>query len=124
MLNINVSNIIVDTLIKLYYQKSHEGKEIEFNKISKLMKIWYAYILLQIAAKIKYEECGFLIKNRGDIVNMESLVNLIKNMDATITVSGQLIDISKRFVEGSLSFMRKMIAIVLIIMESNSKGMY
>lgn len=114
--------MIVDTLIKYYFQTTHENKNIEFEKVSKLMKISYAFVLLQISAKIKYEESGFMIKNKSDKINMESLLSLIKTMDATITVSGQLIDISKRFVEGSLSFLRKMIATVLIIMESKSIG--
>ena len=90
--------------------------------MSKLMKIWYAFVLLQISAKIKYEKSGFLIRNRGDIVNMESLINVIKNMESINTESGKLIDISKRFIEGSLSFMRKMIIIVLLIVESDNKG--
>lgn len=43
-------------------------------------------------------------------------------MKSTISVSGQLVDIPMRFVEGSLSFMRKIIAVILIIKETESIG--
>ena len=62
-----------------------------------------------------YEKNGFNIKNPNTNLSFEDLVSVIKNQDVNLTVNGQSVDLQTRFMEGSLSFLRKIEAAVVII---------
>lgn len=113
----NVATIVSQTLLHSFYQKVQQGEHLSFDTVSKLLKIGYAFILLQIAAKLIYEKNGYKIKDTITELSMENLENLIKNMDAKLTISGQPVETSTRFIEGSLSYLRKATAIVYLMSE-------
>lgn len=112
---LNVSNIAIESLLKLYFFKTLSGELIEFETISSLLKIAFSLVLLQIAARVIYEKNSFNIKNPNSYLKFEDLISVIKDQDVNLTVNGQSVDLYTRFIEGSLSFLRKVVASVVII---------
>ena len=112
---LNVSDIAIESLLRLYFLKILCGEVIEFDAISRLLKITFALVLLQISGRVIYEKNSFNIKNPNTNLSFEDLVSVIKNQDVNLTVNGQSVDLQTRFMEGSLSFLRKIVAAVIII---------
>ena len=112
---LNVGAITIDTLLKLYFTKMSDCQELTQDLISDFLLISYSLVLTQISAKLVYEESSYNIKNPGEVFTFQNLLDLVKNKDLNLTVSGQSVDIETKFIEGSLSFLRKAVATVIII---------
>lgn len=109
------SEIITERLITIFFQKSLKGEGLNDETILNLIKAGYALVLLQIAAKVIYEKNGFKIEDRQNEMSYENLFKMVKNMNANLTVAGQPIETSTKFIEASLSYLRKAVAIVYVI---------
>ena len=86
--------------------------------ITKILKAGYALLLLQIAAKVIYEKNGFCVTDKESQLSFEALKNMVKEMNANLTLSGQPIETETRFIEGSLSYLRKATALMYIISDA------
>jgi hypothetical protein len=117
ILELNVVDVVIEYALLAYFDKAVNGETISIADLSNLLKIGYALLLLQIAARVIYEQNEFYIKDRDNELIIDRLISMVKNMDAKLMISGQPIETSTRFVEGSLSYLRKITALIYILSE-------
>lgn len=122
LLTENIGGLIPDILLRMHYNETMKGKQLDPLIMSSLLKCGYALVLLQIAAKLIYEGHEFKIKNPQSAIKFEDLVDVVKNKNVNLSVDGQSIDIEARFVEGSLSYLRKIVATVILITGIEESG--
>lgn len=114
----NIPSMIIQSVLCLYYRKVSEEKKLDFDKVSSLLKLGYALTLYQISAAIIYEKNGYRIEDQSTTLSIESIRQMVKSMDAKLTVAGQSIETESRFIEGSLSYLRKATAIIYLVSDS------
>lgn len=116
---LNIADVIIDYALLAYFNEAINNELMSMGELSNLLKIGYALLLLQISARVIYEKNEFYIKNRESELSIDNLTSMIKNMNAKLMISGQPIETSDRFVEGSLSYLRKVTALIYILCDRN-----
>jgi len=114
-LKIDLSDLVTYLAITEYYDITKRELEFDFENFQELMKIGYALVLLQISARLMFEKQGFKIENFHKEITFENLTQLVETMNAGLEVGGQPIETSTKYIEGSLSYLRKMAILVHIL---------
>lgn len=109
---VNVSSFITQAIIIDYFYHAANETSYTMTNLIKLAKMGYALLLLQIAARVIYEQKGYYISNWKTTLSIPVLEDMVKNQNAELAISGLSIETSKRFIDGSLSYLRKAAGLV------------
>jgi hypothetical protein len=114
----NVSSSITQAIIYDYFHQAVNEKAYKMKNLVKFIKMGYVFILLQIAARVIYEQNGYYISNWKTKLSIPVLEDMVKHQNADLTIAGLSIETSKRFIDGSLSYLRKAAGLVSLFSKS------
>lgn len=123
ILYLDISKFMVEYLLDNFLTQSITKNSYEISSFFKLAKMGYSILLLQIAARVIYEQNGYFLKDWKASLILSALEEMIRKQNADLTLSGLPIETSRRFIEGSLPYLRKVAATLnLLLSKENSKG--
>jgi hypothetical protein len=123
LFQLNISEWIIFTLTQDFLFQTISKNSYETSNSLDYIKIGYAILLLQIAARVIYKQNGYFVEDYETTLTLPKLVNMVKEQNAHSNLSRLDIETPKKFIEGSLSYLRKAAATLnLFLSKQNRKS--